>query len=126
MNAIAMIAAGVDTLVRRVLSGDMPKEDWWCAMKGASRFLASIASGDVAPEPAATERAEVCVKCPSVTKERIVVMGLAVDKLYCGLASHATIDPPTCGCLVGCTIDGKVYPGAKTRVGTARCPQGKW
>ena len=128
MNLLTLIGCGTGSIVRLAQAGLLTRERLWTAMNGASAYFDALKRGDIAPTPTADERSGVCATCPAVTREGLVVMGLGVTKLYCGEAFKDRLgDPqPTCGCLVGLTIDGKPYGGGKTSVMSERCPQGKW
>jgi hypothetical protein len=79
---------------------------------GASTFLAAVASGDVAPQPAVEARRAICRVCPRMVVK--VAPGAVADSSWCGEPLQVTAS--TCGCLVA----------AKTLVASEKCPQNKW
>lgn len=84
--------------------------------KGSERFLASVASGDLADRGTVEKRRQACRGCPSLTVEQ--VEGAESPSAWCGpaLRDLTTAEPPTCGCLVR----------LKTLVGSEKCPQDRW
>ena len=115
-----LIALAADELTTLALSGKLPARDVWTAIKGARRYFAAIAAGDVADEATQAARAATCWACKSSTS-RTTQAGTGV---YCGTAFREGKD--TCGCLVVLRIEGKLYAAGKTMVGTEACPQARW
>ena len=127
MNFVDIIKISVPTLVRMAKSGTLRPKKVWCAVSGAGEYIAAAASGDVAPERVQQERVDTCDACPSATYDP--KPDVNAHAVYCGRAfddRRGALERPTCGCLVGVTIDGVAYAGGKTVVASHKCPQGKW
>lgn len=95
----------------------------WTAAKGAAKFAAAVASGDVACDEDVAYRRGVCRACPS--RERVQVPGASEPSDWCGppLEDRTNVpltiegkEVPTCGCLLA----------GKTMVASEYCPQGLW
>lgn len=104
---------------------------FWTGAKGAAKYAAAYAKGDIADDDVAACRFEGwCMSCPSVTHRPAMIHGRdeAVEIYYCGKAFVEQLETvmPTCGCLVGLTINGMAEPGGKTVVRSSKCPQKKW
>jgi len=116
----------------------------WTAIKGAAKYAAAVALGDIALPQLQEERAAQCRVCPHLTMRRGLIPGRLTG--WCGPALREQTSPPTCGCLVlwadsGLSVDiealgdadtmrgvfrGYAAPAGKVTVGSERCPQGKW
>ena len=85
-------------------------------MRGAEKFAAAIASGDVASMALVQARMDICRECPHKTNRRLPLM--QTESSWCGqpLEDHMDELRPTCGCLIA----------GKVRVESERCPQDKW
>lgn len=119
MNRIGLIRAaalGAQEIARRYAAGDLDPEARALAMKGAERYLAAIAAGDIAGDSEVDSRRQACRKCKSRNDE--TAPGAEAPSSWCGPALKERLDqqPPTCGCLLVC----------KTLVGSESCPQGRW
>ena len=128
MNFGWFALAGVHTLARLVLEGRIERRHWWVALRGAERWVRAIAAGDVADDAAARSRVAVCDRCEACTREGLDALAVPVTKMYCGpaLEDRTGKAEPTCGCLVGLTVEGVADPAGKTMVRSERCPRGKW
>lgn len=101
----------------------------WVAMNGAKTYMVAIATGDIAEEGVAMCRFEGwCMQCPSVTHRSARLSKEGTEVYYCGpeLVDNTDKVLPTCGCLVGVTVEGIAEPGGKTVVRSQKCPQGRW
>lgn len=101
----------------------------WVGAKGAAKYAAAVATGDIADEVVAAARFEGwCMSCPSVKHRRARLQDQGVEVYYCGpeLEEHFDSVMPTCGCLVGLTVGGQAQPGGKTVVRSQMCPQRRW
>lgn len=119
----------------------------WVALQGAAEYAAAIARGDVADDAAAWARGGTCAACLSKTcnqDKRLLGYTIKPRMVFCGPALSPQPESvlPTCGCLVlveagpedkppegatPITIAGREYaPAGKARVGSQRCPQGRW
>lgn len=88
----------------------------WTGAKGAAKFAAAVASGDMADSLTMETRRAVCRACPSL--RLVKIPGATEASHWCGepLVDRMGEPLPTCGCLCA----------AKTAVGSERCPQGRW
>ena len=91
----------------------------WAAITGAAKWIACTPVDGAA----ATERAAVCVGCPSLVRVR--VKGLDLTAGFCGPPLAPTAN--TCGCLVlwGTTERPDAAAGKCTCKGE-KCPQGRF
>ena len=98
----------------------------WTMLKGAAKYAAAVASGDIASPSAMAERAETCANCSA--RVRYKALGMYVHT--CGLAGHdrTRSDFPTCGCVVLTqSMNQSGFSAAgKTAVASEECPQGRW
>lgn len=90
----------------------------WTAVRGAARFVAALALGDVADPSRAETRASSCRECP--LREDRTVTGTPVSVSFCGRPFVEA--PGTCGCLV--LFAGR--PAGKIMVRSEACPSGRW
>lgn len=88
----------------------------WTAAKGAAKYAAAIAAGDLADDETTARRRAICRECPS--RVRLTVKGATSESDWCGPPFESRLDAalPTCGCLIA----------AKTAVASEPCPQGRW
>jgi hypothetical protein len=121
-----LLKLGTAELVAKALAGELSAGTLWTAIRGAERYRAAMAAGDVASETEAQRRAQVCANCPSRTSRQVAALG--ADAHYCGPAfeDRTAETPPTCGCLISVTVGGKAAPAGKAMVNSERCPQGIW
>ncbi len=99
----------------------------WTMLKGAAKYAAAVASGDIAPSSDQTARADACANCPALTRSS----GLGMYVYTCGVVGHdRRSDPmfPTCGCIVLTASKNHTgySPAGKAVVASESCPQGKW
>ncbi|MBS0187282.1 MAG: hypothetical protein JSS51_04390 [Planctomycetes bacterium] len=104
----------------------------WQAIKGASKYAKSIATGDVASDEEQRRRLEVCGQCKTRQRRR---KHSGYRTLWCG---EPFVPEPgvNCGCLLAAThenaavrvtVDGQeLEPAGKLVVGSERCPAGRW
>lgn len=92
-------------------------------IKGGTKYARAVARGDACTKWNRAYRHSVCQACPSMRT-------IAVPKLRgaefqtCGEFAQETRS--TCGCIVGVTYKGREFPAGKVRVGSEKCPQGRW
>lgn len=122
-----LVKMGTDTLVGMATNRQLRPEHLWVARRGAAKYRKAIANGDVAEPDQAAERASQCALCTSM---RLVNPTMILDdpSMYCGAPFEERLgdNPPTCGCLVGVSVQGKPLPGGKALVASEQCPQGRW
>jgi len=82
------------------------------ATRGCEKFAAAIVAGDYASSRDVEARSRVCKMCDAYTVTRLP--GMQSESAWCGEPLIET--ETTCGC----ALYGKV------RVGSERCPRGKW
>ena len=118
---------GTDELTRMALDGEITPKHLWVAMSGASAYRKAVARGDVADDDEARRRVSICAGCLS-RQDRASTRMDRVVRLWCGEPFENRRDAalPTCGCLVGITIDGAAHAGGLTVVQSEGCPQGRW
>lgn len=130
-----LAALGGEELLALARRGEIRPRHLWVAAKGAEKYRAAIAAGDIAPEVTQELRASVCAGCTAapVTFTKVVGGGMdGVEKGWCGRALEEHQDSGACGCLVvlrvkgQTTANGVIVPGAKVAVGSERCPLGEW
>jgi hypothetical protein len=135
-------AVAVDALADLARDGRIEPGNLWVALKGARTYAMAIAKGAlIADEVTAASRFENgCRQCLSMTKKPVRDRGIQAKygKCYthwCGVPFEDNTGSvlPTCGCLVGMTVEGKtaaegdrLYPAGKTTLKEERCPQGLW
>lgn len=121
-------------LVRMAREGELGPARVWVAMKGASKYLAAVAAGDVAGEDRQGRRLATCRGCPWRTVRAVTLPTLTVDVWHCGEPFVEHLGPEVfpgsrvCGCLVGISVHGEMVDRAagKVVVGSESCPQGRW
>lgn len=108
------ITRGGATFTALALDGRIGPREAWLGMRGAAKYTASVASGDVADEALQERRLSVCSACPARTADADVPESSG----WCGPPFEAaTIKGlPTCGCL----LEGKAA------VRSEKCPRGLW
>lgn len=90
------------------------------AAKGATKYLAAIARGDVCTEEIQAMRLATCKRCPWLTTD--TAPGALAPSSWCGKPLAPNLHertPPgerTCGCLIP----------LKITVASERCPQDRW
>lgn len=120
----------------------------WAGARGAGKYLAALATGDVAGSIVSEKRlATACAGCPATVRVRLPLADLVL--WYCG----PVVDPqadynggPTCGCLIACetksararrrsgrlknppgpSIASHAVPAGKTLVASEACPRGRY
>ncbi len=90
---------------------------------GGTKWARAIATGDRASQCDAAQRHAACCDCPSM-KTTAVPVKVGASFQTCGEFAQETRS--TCGCVVGVTYEGASFPAGKVRVGSERCPQGRW
>jgi hypothetical protein len=92
-------------------------------IKGGKKYARALAAGDRATPCDRMQRHATCRDCPSM--QTIAVPKMCGAKFQtCGEFAQETRS--TCGCIVGVTYRGRELPAGKVRVGSERCPQGRW
>ena len=127
LSTLVRLATG--DLVHLFRSGKLSPETAWTALKGAAKYRAAVASGDVRGQQEAHGCALVCSRCPSLTTRPIEVAGFEGWVAgYCGpdFEDRTTAALPTCGCLTLLSVNGVIYPAGKTVCKKESCPQGRW
>lgn len=107
---------GMDELARMATAGELTLAHRWVALKGAAKYTAAMARGDVANPSDAGHRVGVCAACKH-RQDRDTQIGVAH---YCGRPFEETSEG-TCGCLVGVTIDGVTLAAGRTMVASKTC-----
>lgn len=129
-SLLELVRYGTATLEQMALNGEIHGHNLWVAVKGAEKYRRAVVKGDLAAVDEAERRRNICHTCPSRTIRNICVNGQSVTVSYCGPALEERLgddfENPTCGCIVGLTIDNVVHTGGKTIVDSEDCPQGKW
>lgn len=125
-----LLDLGVDLLITKAKSGELTAENIWLALKGATKYRKAMHKGDVAsPELALLRAGMQCAACRTCQQRDTGIErdGGIVLALSCGplLEEHGGTEP-SCGCLVGIRINGRVLPAGKTMVRSEVCPQRKW
>lgn len=92
-------------------------------IRGGKRWIVAEATGDIADNREIERRHAICEGCPSLGGKRIPKRKGARFQT-CGEFAQET--PSTCGCVVGLSVRGRVYPAGKVRVASEKCPQGRW
>lgn len=122
MTAKDLCRLGLDVLSAKAIAGEIGPREFWTALRGAAKYRAAVAEGDIATDCRADQRMSECLDCPSRTCEPTSVAGVVAG--FCGPAFEEL--PDTCGCLITVTIDGNPWPAGKAVVSSETCPQGKW
>lgn len=118
------VSLGIDAIVDLAMHDRLHSAHLWVALKGASRYVIALASGDVASEDEAIERSVVCVLCPNRQTRETAKAGVVAG--YCGKPLSPSVEKNTCGCLVTITIGTTTRPAGKTLVDSEYCPQFRW
>lgn len=125
-----LAALGTEEVLAKATRGELQLKHLWVAAKGAEKYVAAVREGDIADPLIADLRAEgFCARCPSmtITETDLIADGGHVFKCWCGPALEEHAGPrPTCGCLVGLKVNGKVIAAGKTVVGKEKCGQRQW
>lgn len=123
MSLYQLLAGGIDRVVTLAKANQLERRYLWVAVKGAWKYARAVATGDVAAPAIQGERLRRCVPCSASERAQTGKEGLTA--IYCGRGNR-TADGPTCGCLVGITIDGQTTPAGKTQVASEECPRCHW
>lgn len=118
------VSMGVTALVDLAMRDRLDSSHLWVALKGASRYVLALASGDVASEAESQERATECALCPHRHTRQTAKSGVVAG--YCGRPLEPSAEKNTCGCLVTITIGFATRPAGKTLVDSEYCPQFRW
>ena len=126
-----LAALGAEELLAKAKAGELRLEHLWVAAKGGEEYRKAVAAGDIVDPLVADLRAEgFCGRCPSMTMTATDQMhqGGHVFKCWCGpsLEEHKEGPRPTCGCLVGLKVNGKIVAGGSTVVKSKKCWQRQW
>lgn len=117
--AHAMLA-GMETLARMALGGEVAPWMLWTAIRGAERYTAALAAGaPESTEAVKVERYAACAACPHRTARSVFSAGTAY---YCGTPFVEDSASRTCGCLVALNVSA----AGKPLLADERCPQGRW
>lgn len=105
----------------------------WHGIKGAAKYAAAVAAGDVATDEVAAARAAVCAACPSCKMYTVPSFGGEARAWFCGPAfedRRGEAWTPTCGCAVGFGSERErrveLTAAGKTCVASESCPQSRW
>ncbi len=107
-------------------NGDLSASQAWTAVKGAARYVAAVASGDVVTTTEAIGRLARCQRCEAFTERpdpvRLTIDGTPTElhAYYCGEPFKESAR--TCGCLLAVGQS----PAGKMLVGSEQCPRGEW
>ena len=123
MSIYQLIAGGLDRVVQLARANQLERRYLWVAIKGGWKYARAVATGDVAASSDQGARLRLCVACSA--SERVHTAKDGVGAIYCGRGKRMD-DGPTCGCLVGITIDGVASPAGKTHVASEECPRRHW
>lgn len=123
MSLYQLLAGGVERVVALAKANQLERRYLWVAVKGAWKYARAVATGDVAASADQVARLRCCVPCSA--SERVQTGKDGVVAIYCGRGNR-TAEGPTCGCLVGITIDGEATPAGKTHVASEECPRSHW
>lgn len=126
MNIIELASLGKKEIIAKRGRGELSAEHVWVAVSGAIEYQKAVASGDVASAEDAATRFEMCLVCKSRTQTQTKAEGIQAH--WCGpaLEEHKKGESPTCGCLVGVTVNGVHHAGGRTMVASAACWQRQW
>lgn len=99
----------------------------WTMLKGAAKYAAAVASGDIATPSDQADRAATCANCSALARNS----ALGHYVYTCGVVGHdRRSDPmfPTCGCIVLTAPRNQTdfTAAGKAVVASESCPQGKW
>ena len=122
MNLSHFLRLGIGRVVELAGRGELPPDVLWVAFRGAWRYAEAVARGDEADDATQSLRIAHCCNCPALDQSQTSKAGVVA--LWCGTRMDESSG--TCGCLVGLTINGQTQAAGKTRVGSERCPRGKW
>ncbi len=88
----------------------------WTGVKGAAKFAAATATGDIADDATIEARRAICRECTYRVRKMhpLGMIGVDAESDWCGEPLVET--PTTCGCLLA----------GKTAVGSEGCPQELW
>lgn len=120
MSIYQLIAGGLDRVIQLARANQLERRYLWVAVKGGWRYARAVATGDVAESGEQVARLRQCVACSAA--ERVQTAKDGVVAIYCGRGKRMD-DGPTCGCLVGLTVDGQTTPAGKTIVASEECPR---
>ena len=116
LAALAMLA-GSDVIRGLRAEGKLNASHFWVGLKGAKRYVAAVASGDIALPQVQDARLQKCRECEALT---VVAIPMEAQPGFCGSPVEERMTGPVqqrfCGCLVV----------AKAAVGSETCPRGKW
>ena len=115
-EAAAIAAVSVEEFRRRLADGSVSLPMAVLAARGAAKYAAAIATGEIADDATAQARKASCLSCPARRREQ--VKGADTPSDWCGEPFRDLTRTPerTCGCLLA----------AKTLVGSETCPRGRW
>ena len=123
MSIYQLIAGGLDRVIQLARANQLERRYLWVAIKGGWTYARAVAMGDVAAYADQVARLRKCVVCSAA--ERVPTAKDGVTAIYCGRGKRMD-DGPTCGCLVGITIEGVASPAGKTHVASEECPRRHW
>ena len=73
---------------------------WWTGLKGAARYVAARAAGDVASPEQERDRAATCAACPNlVRREAVALWGFQAMPVLFFCGEPLTETAKTCGCI---------------------------
>lgn len=92
-------------------------------IKGGKKYAEAVALGDRADKKTREHRVQTCLECEALGAQTAPKFA-GCSWSTCGNFAEETRS--TCGCIVALSVSGHTIPAGKTRVGSERCPRGKW
>ena len=126
-----LVRLGMDELVAKARRGELRPRHVGLAIKGARRYHAAIAAGDIAGDGDQRERAAACLACEHHRTRGLVLREAdgaerAVVAGYCGEPMDGDRRPGgPCGCLVTVTVGGVATAHGRAMVASEACPLGE-
>lgn len=116
MGRAALLLQGAGVASEWLRHGNLTIEQKAVLAEGGTRFLATIASGDIPPQAAYEARLDACRGCPS--KVVAAAREGVAESSWCGrpFEDRTGEDNPTCGCLIV----------LKAACAGEDCPQKRW
>lgn len=116
LAALAMLA-GADVIRGLKAEGKLNASHYWVALKGARKYVAAVASGDIALPQVQDARLQKCRGCDALT---VVAIPMEAQPGFCGSPVEERMTGPVSQRFCGCLCVGKAA------VASEKCPRGKW